>query len=179
MKPAQHKFTKNEKAVLLTLIDDCKTPDTKIAERLRITTQAVGKIRKKLEEEGIITRYVARIDFEKVGLNGFCVVLARAKPESWKNSQDKLIESIRKTPCVIDAYHIMGNEVCIAALLGFTDMEEMEKFFHNLCTEFDHIEIVEMFPFSMSSVIKRDPTDMIRDHLQNPESHARLPTICK
>ena len=57
------KFTKNEKKVLRLLLKDGRTLNTKIAERLTISKQAVGKIRKKLENQGVINSYSVKLDF--------------------------------------------------------------------------------------------------------------------
>ena len=41
-------LTKHEKEVLKLLLDDGKISDTSMAEKLNISTQAVGRIRKRL-----------------------------------------------------------------------------------------------------------------------------------
>jgi len=44
-------LTKNEKEVLKLLLSNGKLSDTSIAEKLDISTQATGRIRKRLEEK--------------------------------------------------------------------------------------------------------------------------------
>ncbi len=61
-------LTKNEKKVLKLLIDNAKLSDTSIANQLKISSQAVGQIRRKLEEE-IIEKYTVELDLKKLGLN--------------------------------------------------------------------------------------------------------------
>ncbi len=62
------KLTKNEKKTLKLLLENGRASDTDIADQLRITKQAVGKIRHKLEESSIIKRYSAELDFTKLGV---------------------------------------------------------------------------------------------------------------
>jgi len=61
-------LTKNEKKVLILLIDNAKLSDTSIANQLNISSQAIGKIRRKLEEE-IIEKYTIELNLKKLGLN--------------------------------------------------------------------------------------------------------------
>ena len=44
-------LTKNEKQTLKMLLDNGRISDVEMASKLKITTQAVGKIRKGLEEK--------------------------------------------------------------------------------------------------------------------------------
>ena len=48
------KLTKNDQEVLKNIIKHAKIPDSEIAKRMKLSPQAVFKIRKKLEESGII-----------------------------------------------------------------------------------------------------------------------------
>ena len=65
-------LTKNEKKVLKLLIGNAKLSDTSIANQLNISSQAVGQIRKKLEEE-IIEGYTVNINPSKLGINVFVI----------------------------------------------------------------------------------------------------------
>lgn len=45
-------LTRNERNVLKYVVENAKTTDSEIAEKLHITLQAIGRIRKKLETVG-------------------------------------------------------------------------------------------------------------------------------
>ncbi len=60
-------LTKNEKSVLKLLIDNSKLTDTAIAQELNISSQAVGRIRKELEDE-LIKDYTIELDAKKIGI---------------------------------------------------------------------------------------------------------------
>jgi len=64
----------NEKRVLKLLIADGRMSDKYISKKLKISPQAVGKIRKKLEKEEIIKGYCAEIDFKKIGITSFAII---------------------------------------------------------------------------------------------------------
>jgi len=66
--PDSPKLTENDKEVLRQIIDHTKIPDSKIAESIGISPQAVFKIRAKLEQLGIIKGYTPIIDFKKLGI---------------------------------------------------------------------------------------------------------------
>ena len=66
--PDSPKLTENDKEVLRKIIDHSRIPDSKIAEDIGISPQAVFKIRNKLEVLGIIKGYTPIIDFKKIGI---------------------------------------------------------------------------------------------------------------
>src|SRR3989344_8006367 len=174
LKPRPSKFTKNERAVLSALLTDCRTPDIKIAEKLRITTQAVGKIRRKLESMGVIKSYCARLDFEKVGINIFCMTMVRAESKFWNKEFNHFRESLLKSPYVMDAYHVVGNNIKIVILFGFRSMEEMERYFHSIQECLNDVEIVESFSFSNSSILKRDECGLLKHALMHHDSLSKI-----
>jgi len=119
-------LTKNEKAVLKLLLENAKLSDTSIATRLNISTQAIGRIRKRLEED-IIKGYTLRLDAQMLGLNILAVIRF-----SFRNSESKNIkeieEEIRKLPEISLFLKTIGGESEHLIVAGFRSMEELEKF---------------------------------------------------
>lgn len=173
LKQKQRKLTKNEKAVLCQLVDDCRTPDIRIAEKLKITTQAVGKIRKRLENEGIITGYCAMLDFEKIGVKVFALALVKTTFKAWQDNANDLIKGIKGAPYIIEAFRIPRQDVSLVVLFGFKNMEEMEGYFHSLQSMTENTEIVDIFTFSSSSIIKMSPKDTFKRVITKPEEIAK------
>lgn len=173
LKPQQRKLTKNEKSVLCSLIDDCKTPDIKIAEKLKITTQAVGKIRKRLEQEKIIKGYCAMLDFEMIGVKVFALALLKANCSTWKENPEKIINSIKEAPYIIQAFRMQRQDVSLVILYGFKSMEEMENYFHLLQSVMENMEIKDIFVFSPSSVIKMNAHDLMKRVITRPDEIAK------
>src|SRR3989344_6518385 len=77
--PDSPKLTENDKDVLRKIIDHSRIPDSKIAEDIGISPQAVFKIRAKLEELGIIKGYTPIIDFKKIGIHVLALLIIRLK----------------------------------------------------------------------------------------------------
>lgn len=150
------KLTKNEKETLKLLIKNSKFTDTEIASQLKITKQAVGIIRKKLERLGIIKGYSAKIDYEKLGINTFAIVMFKFTKEGWKELKDKgLKDTILQTPNIISFYRIPKGDITHIALYGFRSLEELDKYAHIVQSRFvEYIEIKDIYIFSNESAIK-------------------------
>jgi DNA-binding Lrp family transcriptional regulator len=119
-------LTKNEKAVLKILLEDAKLSDTSIATKLNISTQAIGRIRKRLEED-IIKGYTLRLDAQMLGLDIISVIRF-----SFRSCESKTIkeieEEIRKLPEISLFLKTIGGECEHLIVAGFRSMEDLEKF---------------------------------------------------
>jgi Lrp/AsnC family leucine-responsive transcriptional regulator len=156
-------LTRNDKRVLKFLIENGRATDADIARKLDITSQAVGKIRKKLETEGYIRGYTTDVDFEKLGIKVFAVVLFKYTAEVWKNvkSDDDIKERI-KGPHIISFYRVPEGDVTHIVVYGFRSLDELDNYFHVLQTERGHIsEIRKMYVFSSKSMIKQSPKELL------------------
>ncbi|MCK4491489.1 MAG: winged helix-turn-helix transcriptional regulator, partial [Candidatus Altiarchaeales archaeon] len=86
------KLIRNEKGVLKFLIENGRVSDKEISRKLDITSQAVGKIRRKLEASGIIKGYSTIVDYEKLGINVMAIALFKFTPESRKTLREEDID---------------------------------------------------------------------------------------
>ena len=93
--PNSPKLTENDKDVLRKIIDHSRIPDSKIADDIGISPQAVFKIRAKLEQLGIIKGYTPIIDFKKIGIRILAFLVIRLKPEVWSKYSDELVSIAR------------------------------------------------------------------------------------
>jgi len=124
------KLTKNEKRTLKFLLENAKITDTEIGERLRITKQAAGKIRKKLEGQGIIKNYRAELDYKKLGINTFAIATIKLSPEGRKQHDILRMEnSLINSPHVINACKLSEGFSTYSVLYGFKDLTELDKYF--------------------------------------------------
>ena len=156
-------LTRNDKRVLKFLIENGRASDVDMARQLSITSQAVGKIRKKLEKEGFIQGYTTEVDFEKLGIKVFAVVLFRYMPEVWKNvkSEEDMRERI-KGPHIIDFYRVPEGDVTHIVVYGFRSLDELDNYFHVLQTERGHIsQIRKIYVFSSKSLVKHSPKELL------------------
>ncbi len=156
------KLNENEKKTLKLLIENARMPDSKIASILNISSQAVGKIRRKLEEK-LIDSYTLNLDYSKLGINTFAIAIAKLTKEGMNKGEIEVEKNLMNIPHIISIYRIPKGSLSHIILYGFKDMNELDEFFHSPETKrrlHDLIETQELFTFSHSSLIKNDPAKL-------------------
>jgi len=156
------RLSKNEKKTLKLLLGNSRISDREIASKLNISSQAVGKIRKKLEEN-IIDSYTLNLDCCKLGVKIFCIGISKPTKEGFERGESEVEKVLMETPHVINAYRIPKGVCGYIVLYGFRDMEEMDHFFRsseNMQKFHNFIETEELFTFSHNSLIKNSPVQL-------------------
>lgn len=162
-------LSKNEKEILKLLLDNGRIADTEIAEKLKISPQACRKIRKKLEDEGVIEGYTCNLNFEKIGVNMFAIVLAKLKGDYWKEIGDiRAKEILKDVPLSIFSSLPSSSEMTYAAVYGFRDLKEMDQYSFIAKTKYtDYYELVHIYPFSCHSLVKDNPNQLFKTILDD------------
>jgi len=156
------KLTRNDRRVLKILIENGRIPDADIARSLNITPQAVGKIRRKLESNGIIKGYSTIVDYEKVGIHVLAIALFKFTQESRRMLREEDIDERIKGPHIIDFYRVPEGDVTHIVTYGFRSLEELDHYFHILQTERGHIsEIKKLYILSAKSMRKNSDKELI------------------
>jgi len=104
---------------------------------------------KLLEERGVITRYIARIDQKSVGLHVsvfISIKLARQKEEDL----DRFARAISKWDEVLECYLMTGNRDYLLRVVA-ADLSSYEAFLKNKLTRLDGIASIES-SFALSQV---------------------------
>lgn len=163
--PNSPKLTENDKDVLRKIIEHAKTPDSKIADDMGISPQAVFKIRTKLEELGIIKGYMPIIDFKKIGINVLALLVIRLTPDVWNRYSDQLVsERISKIPYIISAYRVADARASHILLIGFRDTSQKEQYLSQIQTRYTNdIEIKEVYTFSVDKIITQNPIGLLNE----------------
>lgn len=146
-------LTKNEKEVLKLLLSNGKLSDTSIAEKLDISTQATGRIRKRLEQD-VIMRYSVELNKKELGAN----IIARMKikfnnytEKNIEKEENKMINN-QNNIYVIKVMSGGGEYIIIA---GFRDTEELKNVTENYKNDFDtHFTLREISIIPFSSLLK-------------------------
>jgi DNA-binding Lrp family transcriptional regulator len=158
------RLTKNEKLALKYLIKDGRISDVEISKKLKITTQAVGKIRRKLETLGVIKGYATDVDYGKLGINTFALAVMRLTLKSWEELGELGIEKlVLKSPHIVSVYRIPEGQATHVALYGFRDLDELDKFFHVMQTSSaynQYVDLKKIYVFSNHSLIKESPAQL-------------------
>ena len=166
------KLTKNEQKVLKKIIDQAKTPDLEIAQKIGISQQAIFKIRHKLESVGIIKGYMPIIDFKKIGVGTLVVLGIKFTGYVWeKYSEDQISERIQKIPEVIISYRIPESRISHLLIMGFKDMDSKDRYLMKLQSKYaKEIGVVHVYPFSVDRIIKSNHIGLLNTILDEKES---------
>jgi DNA-binding Lrp family transcriptional regulator len=173
------KLTKNEKKTLKLLIENAKISDSAIAAKLKISSQAVGKIRKKLEST-LIDSYTIHLNYSKLGIKTFSIALAKITPEGLDQGELEIEQKLLDNPHIIQVYRLPTGSSTHIILYGFKDTNEQDNFFHSLKNRQElhkFIENKDLFTFSNHSLIKNNPNQLfhkIIDSLESEDSGSEL-----
>lgn len=149
-------LTKNEKTTLKALIDDGRASDTSISKKLKISVQAVRKIRNKLEESGVIKKYSTLVDYEKVGIKVFAIVELKLIDKSGKID---LFES----PNIIGSFRLPETNITNIFIAGFASLDELDNYFAEIKGNYmGKIEIQNMHIISNIGMMKNSPSELLK-----------------
>jgi len=146
-------------------------PDTEIAKKMNLSPQAVFKIRKKLEECGIIKGYQPIIDLKKIGIDVMVNLVIRLKPVVWDTYSDNQIsERIKQLPHVINAYRVLEARASHVILMGFKDLAQMDKYLAKIQTKFaKEIDILAIYPFATDKIITESRVGLLYEIIDKKE----------
>jgi len=95
-------------AILRELQANGRISNADLARRVHLSPPAVHTRVRRLERDGVIRRYTALLDGEKVGYDMFCFVhlcLQRHQPQQVQGVR----EALQRMPQVLECYHVTGE----------------------------------------------------------------------
>jgi len=114
-----------DRSLLSTLQRDCRIPLQEVAKKLGVPKSTVHYRIKKLEQEGVIEGYHARVNAAQLGYDYLAVVLVRAK--YGPKYHEKVGRKLAKTPGVWAVYYVLG-EIDFIVLIRARDRDDyMQK----------------------------------------------------
>jgi len=169
--PDLPKLTENDRSVLKKILNMNKIPDSDIAKSMKLSPQAIFKIREKLEDSGIIKGYMPIIDFKKIGINVISFLIVRLSSSVWKTFSDEQIsDRISKAPYVIDAYRVADENASHILLLAFRDTAQKEKYISEIQTKFaEEVQIKGIYTFSVDKIISHSPLGLLHEIINKKE----------
>lgn len=160
---AASRFTENEKKVMKALIENARTSDAHIGRRLNISLQAVRKIRKKLENEGVIQGYSTKIDYEKIGMNVFAVALLEVQAEAWEKFGGRAINQTLFHPNAIKFYRIPQADITHLIIYGFRTLSEFNDFFEAMQEQqARYLRIKGLYTIANRNFARKSASELIR-----------------
>ncbi|CAM3063613.1 AsnC family transcriptional regulator [Chryseobacterium flavum] len=126
-----------DKKLLLFLQEDCKQTTKELSGKLGLSVTAVYERVKKLENAGVISRYVALLDRSKVHRN--FIVLCHVKLTQHKKEFvlqfEKEVMNLRE---VTECFHVSGDYDYILKI-GVRNIEDYRNFMLTKLTTLQHI----------------------------------------
>lgn len=105
--PENQRLDDLDKAILRQLQVDCRTPLQDVAQKVGAPTSTVHYRIKRLERDGVIEGYYARVNPEKVDLEYLTVIQVRAS--YGPGYHEHVGKSLAKIPGVWAVYFILGD----------------------------------------------------------------------
>jgi len=118
-----------DKQIVGTLQKDGRITIKALAEQLNLTTTPVFERVKRLEKEGVISKYVALVNPKKVNRN-LIVFISISLKNHTRSYLDKFVNEMRSYNEIMECYHIAGNfDYLLKAQMK--DMEAFQQFILN------------------------------------------------
>ena len=162
-------LTRNEKRTLKLLLENSRISDSEIASILKISSQAVGKIRRKLEST-VIDSYSLNLNYSKLGIHTFAIAIAKLTNKGLDKGQLEIEQKLSENAHIINVYRIPKGSSTHIILYGFKDLNELDEFFHSpeMREELHKfIETQDLFTFSHNSLIKNNPLQLLYKVVDN------------
>ena len=161
-------LTKNEKQVLKLLLDNGKLSDTYLAKTLNISSQAVGRIRKVLEED-IIQKYSIELNPKMLGINIITISKINIDDPTTKNVE--MFESIMlKEISNICILKMMVREGYYEIISGFKSIDDLNKIINDFkCSLFlDHkYSIMETNIIPLNYLLKNSGIELAKKFIDS------------
>ena len=138
-----------DRKILSVLQANGRITMAELAGKVGLSVSPCHRRVKLLEERGVITRYIARIDQKSVGLHVtvfISIKLARQKEEDL----DRFARAISKWDEVLECYLMTGNRDYLLRVVA-ADLSSYEAFLKNKLTRLDGIASIES-SFALSQV---------------------------
>jgi len=138
-----------DKALLQLLQKDAKQTNKQLSLQLNLSVTAVYERIKKLEREGVITKYVSIIDKEKVhkGFTVFCHIKLIQHAQDYLTKFEEEVTSLDE---VLECFHVSGDYDYLLKVV-VKDIKQFRSFMVNKLTTIKHIGSTQS-SFSISEV---------------------------
>lgn len=112
--------------ILNLLQQNSQIPRLELAEKVGLSSSQCFRRLKRLEEEGVIERYVAILDKKKAGIGVSATMMVQYR-KSEVDAREKTIEVIKKTPIIFECHSITGEydfmlRVCCKTMEEFNNL---------------------------------------------------------
>ncbi|MCA0363079.1 MAG: Lrp/AsnC family transcriptional regulator [Spirosomataceae bacterium] len=131
------KLDETDKEIIRHLQQDAKLTTKELAGRLNLSPTPVYERVRRLENEGVIKKYVALVNREKVGKDLMVLCNIRLK-EHAQEAGAKFVKAIVSMPEVTECLNISGDYDFLLKVV-VTDMREYQSFIMNKLASLENI----------------------------------------
>lgn len=100
--------------------------NAELTRTVNLSPLAVHSRMRRLEEQGLIRRYVALLDREAVGYDMLCLISVRLERHQ-RRDIDRLRSAVQEMPEVLECYHVTG-EFDFLLKVVMRNRQELERF---------------------------------------------------
>jgi len=139
-----------DRRVLTMLQRDCRVPLQEVAEVLRVPKSTVHYRIRKLEQDGIVEGYHAKVNASRLGFDYLAVVLVRAK--YGPRYHEKLGRRLAKISGVSAVYYVLGDIDFIVLIRA----KDRDDYMHKLTQMSSMADIERTSTQIVAKVMKED-----------------------
>jgi len=150
-------LSKKEKIMLLDLLRNGRAFNTDIARKLKISSQAAGRMRRDLEKDGKIKGYSIKLNHDYLGIRTFVLALFNIEA----SNENKVMPSN-----LVGLYKVIANSITHIGLYAFKSLAEADQYFNSLIEHKDKIKVIEVCIFPIEGVIKHCPRNLFHNAIQ-------------
>ncbi len=131
--------------IVRAVLQDGRISITELADRVSMSAPAVTERLRRLEQRGVIQRYQAVVNPEKLGYQLEAIVRLKPRPGALKKVEDMIVQQPRFTQCD----KVTGDDCFIArlALRSIAELDTLLDPFHDLAES--NTAIVKSSPVRM------------------------------
>jgi len=135
------KLDHTDKQIIEILQTNSNITNAELASRLGASASGTLERVKRLENSGVIKKYVAIVDAEKIG-RGILAVVSVSLTAHKKNAYDSFITQIEKLEEVLECFHTTGEEDFFLKI-AVKDISELQQFLIKKLTVINGVDRVK------------------------------------
>jgi len=129
IKYSQVSLDASDKAILKVLQDSGRISNVELAEQVHLSPPATHARVKRLEAEGVISNYAAKLDRYKTGHDCMCFISVSLELHQTEK-QKQFFDAVQDLPQVLECHHLTGESDYLLKVV-IRNNREMEDFITN------------------------------------------------
>lgn len=130
-----------DRKILALLQGEARLTNTELSERIGLSASQCSRRRARLEKDGIITGYFARLDRAKVGLDIVNIITVTLNTHNRDNAR-QFAQLVRRLPQVLEA-HALTGEMDYLLKVATTDLRSLSEFVNEILLPHDAVQHVK------------------------------------